>query len=86
MEYRMIHTYLGKKKIHFPIEMDLKEDDKTMEYTVYIPKQRLKISMEFASDEPIWVGETNWDCTEESRPKEQRQDNIELPMLGEAYW
>lgn len=27
MEYRMIHTYLGKKKIHFPIEMDLKEDE-----------------------------------------------------------
>lgn len=84
MEYRMVHTYLGTKKIHFPIEMDLKEDDKTMEYTVHIPEQRLKISMEFAFDEPVWVGPTKWDFIEEA--KREKQDNRELPMLGEVYW
>ncbi len=91
MGYRMIYTFVGTKKIHFPIEIDLKEDDKTMEYTVHIPEQRLRISMEVASDEPVWVGETKWDCTEEPKPeepkpKEQRQNNRALPMLGEAYW
>ncbi len=92
MEYRMIHTYLGMKKIHFPIEMDLKEDNKTMEYTVHIPEQKLKIAIEFAFDEPVWVGPTRWDfIAEETKQekqeiKQERQDNRELPMLGEAYW
>ena len=96
MGYRMIYTFVGTKKIHFPINMDLKEDNKTMEYTVHIPEQRLKVAMECVFEEPVWVGPTKWDCTEESKPKEskpkesklkeQRQDNRELPMLGEAYW
>jgi len=92
MEYRVIHTYLGTKKIHFPIEMDLKEDNKTMEYTVHIPEQKLKIAMEFALDEPVWVGPTRWDFIKEETKqekqeiKQEKQDNRELPMLGEAYW
>lgn len=86
MTYRVIYTDLGTERIHFPIEMDLKKDDKTMEYVVHIPEQRLRISMMVASDEPVWVGETKWDRAEELKPKKQKRDYRELPMLGEAYW
>ena len=72
--------------------MDLEEDDETMQYTVHIPEQRLKIAMEFAFDEPVWVGPIKWDFVEEETKQEKqeirrkKQDNRELPMLGEAYW
>lgn len=92
MGYRMVYTFVGTKKIHFPIEIDLKEDDKMMEYTVHIPEQRLKVAMEFVFDEPVWVGPTKWDFIEKETKQEkqeikrEKQDNRELPMLGEAYW
>lgn len=92
MGYRMIYTFVGTKKIHFPIEIDVKEDDKTMEYTVHIPEQRLKVSKEFVFDELVWIGPTKWDFIgkemkqEKQEIKREKQDNRELPMLGEAYW